>query len=84
MLSDFDIEKQQLLEWFDLMGVQRHLKVLGIFCRLNYRDGKKQYLDDLPLTLKYVIDTCQHYEVLHPLKDLLERHVLDHPMVQQQ
>jgi len=66
------IDKQTLLRWFDLMGVQRHLKVLGIFSRLNYRDGKAQYLNDLPLTLKYVIDTCTYYEELHPLKQLLE------------
>ena len=66
------IEKETLLRWFDLMGVQRHLKVLGIFCRLNYRDGKAQYLDDLPLTLKYVLDTCNQYDELQPLKQLLE------------
>lgn len=65
------IDKATLLCWFDLMGVQRHLKVLGIFARLNYRDGKTQYLDDLPLTLKYVIDTCADYEQLQPLKNLL-------------
>jgi aminoglycoside/choline kinase family phosphotransferase len=53
------------------MGVQRHLKVLGIFARLNYRDGKSQYLDDLPLTLKYVLDTCENYPQLQPLKKLL-------------
>lgn len=44
--------------WFDFMGLQRHLKVLGIFCRLHYRDGKPQYLKDLPLTLKYVLDVA--------------------------
>ncbi len=66
------IDKQTLIRWFDLMGVQRHLKVLGIFARLNYRDGKSQYLNDLPLTLKYVLDTCQHYEELKPLKRLLD------------
>jgi len=54
------------------MGVQRHLKVLGIFARLNYRDGKAQYLDDLPLTLKYIIDACNRYDELKPLKLLLE------------
>jgi len=54
------------------MGVQRHLKILGIFARLNYRDGKEQYLNDLPLTLKYVLDACQHYPELKPLKQLLE------------
>jgi aminoglycoside/choline kinase family phosphotransferase len=66
------IEKDTLLRWFDLMGVQRHLKVLGIFARLNYRDSKSQYLNDLPLTLKYVIDTCERYQELQPLKQLLE------------
>lgn len=65
------IEKQTLLRWFDLMGVQRHLKVLGIFSRLNYRDNKPQYLDDLPLTLKYVLDTCSQYDELQPLKKIL-------------
>jgi aminoglycoside/choline kinase family phosphotransferase len=65
------IDKATLLRWFDLMGVQRHLKVLGIFARLNYRDGKSQYLDDLPLTLKYVLDTCENYPQLQPLKKLL-------------
>jgi hypothetical protein len=54
------------------MGVQRHLKVLGIFARLNYRDGKAQYLDDLPLTLKYVLDACELYDELTPLKKLFE------------
>ncbi|HHJ36301.1 MAG TPA: DUF1679 domain-containing protein [Gammaproteobacteria bacterium] len=66
------IEKHTLVRWFDLMGVQRHLKVLGIFSRLNYRDGKTQYLDDLPLTLKYITDTCQRYDELKPLKQLLD------------
>jgi aminoglycoside/choline kinase family phosphotransferase len=44
----------EFLRWFDLMGLQRHIKVLGIFSRLWYRDGKRGYLADLPLTLKYV------------------------------
>ena len=71
------IEKQQLVRWFDLMGVQRHLKVLGIFARLNYRDGKSQYLNDLPLTLKYVLDVCKHYPELQPLHQLLQE--IDNP-----
>ena len=66
------IGKATLLRWFDLMGVQRHLKVLGIFARLNYRDGKSQYLNDLPLTLKYVLDVCNHYPELQPLRLLLQ------------
>lgn len=79
--SGSDIELSQLLRWFDLMGVQRHLKVLGIFCRLYYRDGKEQYLDDLPLTLHYVIDTCRRYDELSSLLKLFESHVLEHPRV---
>lgn len=74
-------DKQQFIRWFDLMGVQRHLKVLGIFARLNYRDGKAQYLNDLPLTLKYVVDTCKRYQELEPLQRLLEQRVINHPRV---
>jgi aminoglycoside/choline kinase family phosphotransferase len=48
-------------EW---MGLQRHLKVLGIFSRLWYRDGKREYLADLPLTLRYVRDTAARYAEL--------------------
>lgn len=70
------VDKQQFIRWFDLMGVQRHLKVLGIFARLNYRDGKSQYLNDLPLTLKYVLDSCGRYTELSPLMGLLEATVL--------
>lgn len=66
------IDKDTLIRWFDLMGVQRHLKVLGIFARLNYRDGKTQYLNDLPLTLKYVLEMCEQYDELQPLKQLFE------------
>jgi aminoglycoside/choline kinase family phosphotransferase len=47
-------DERDFLRWFDLMGLQRHIKVLGIFCRLFYRDGKRQYLSDLPLVLNYV------------------------------
>ena len=65
------IEKETLLKWFDFMGVQRHLKVLGIFSRLNYRDNKPQYLDDLPLTLKYITDCCALYPELQPLEKIL-------------
>ncbi len=69
----FLIEKSILIPWFDLMGVQRHLKVLGIFSRLNYRDGKSQYLNDLPLTYKYITDTSSDYPELAPLTQLLEQ-----------
>ncbi len=49
----------QLLRWFDAMGAQRHIKVLGIFSRLFYRDGKAGYLKDIPLVFDYVLDACE-------------------------
>lgn len=61
------------LRAFDLMGVQRHLKVLGIFCRLWYRDGKPQYLADLPLTFHYAVDVAARYPELQALAALLRR-----------
>jgi aminoglycoside/choline kinase family phosphotransferase len=54
----------QFLRWFDFIGVQRHIKVLGIFCRLWYRDGKAGYLGDLPLVFEYVRDACRRYPEL--------------------
>ena len=76
-----DVPWPRFLRWFDLMGLQRHLKVLGIFARLNYRDGKAQYLDDLPLTLKYVVDCARSYSELQDLLQLLEQQVLQHQRV---
>lgn len=58
--------------WFDLMGVQRHIKVLGIFCRLWYRDGKAGYLGDLPRVWAYARDVGRRYPELAPLIDLIE------------
>ena len=59
--------------WFDLMGVQRHLKVLGIFCRLWYRDGKAQYLNDLPLVLKYTLEVATVNKDLKPFGEWLAK-----------
>ena len=52
------------LRWFDLMGVQRHLKAAGIFARLNHRDGKPGYLGDIPRTLGYVCEVSAGYPEL--------------------
>jgi aminoglycoside/choline kinase family phosphotransferase len=49
------------IRWFDLMGLQRHIKVLGIFARLYYRDGKSGYLKDLPRVLDYARTTAAAY-----------------------
>ena len=51
----------QFIRWFDLIGLQRHIKVLGIFARLFYRDGKSQYLHDLPRVLAYTWDAAAEY-----------------------
>lgn len=69
-------DAQEFLRWFDLIGVQRHIKVLGIFARLWYRDGKPGYLRDLPLTLEYVRDTCRRYPELADLSRLIEEHIV--------
>jgi N-acetylmuramate 1-kinase len=49
-----DVEGAQFLRWFNLMGIQRHLKAVGIFARLKIRDGKSRYLGDIPRTLAYI------------------------------
>lgn len=58
---------------FEWMGVQRHLKVLGIFARLYHRDGKEGYLKDLPLVLDYTRRACERYVELRPLLRLLDQ-----------
>ena len=66
--------EEQFLRWFDLMGVQRHLKASGIFARLNHRDGKPAYLNDIPRTLAYVVEVCKRYpELTALLTFLIER-----------
>jgi aminoglycoside/choline kinase family phosphotransferase len=65
-------DEVQFLEWFDRMGVQRHLKAAGIFARLNHRDGKPGYLRDIPRTLGYVDEVTAAYPELQPLHQLLQ------------
>ncbi len=67
---------REFLRWFDLIGVHRHLKVLGIFARLWYRDGKPGYLRDLPLTLDYIRDACGRYGELAELGRFIEDNVV--------
>lgn len=69
------VDATRFRRWFDLIGLQRHLKVLGLFCRLWYRDGKRGYLGDLPLVLRYVLDVCARYPTLHAFGQLLGRSV---------
>jgi aminoglycoside/choline kinase family phosphotransferase len=70
-----DTDAATFRRWFDLTGLQRHIKVLGIFCRLCYRDGKPQYLGDLPLVWHYVTDVCRRYPELADFVALIERAV---------
>jgi len=65
----------QFLRWFDLMGVQRHLKAAGIFARLNSRDNKPGYLADIPRTLAYIIEVSGRYPELKELHDFLAEKV---------
>lgn len=66
------VNEQQFLTWFDWMGVQRHLKAAGIFARLNHRDGKPGYMEDIPRTLAYVSEVCSRYDTLHVLGQITE------------
>ena len=72
---DLHADEKQFLRWFDLMGVQRHLKAIGIFSRLNHRDGKSGYLGDIPRTLNYVEEVTGRYEELADLHDLVASRV---------
>ena len=58
---------------FEWMGLQRHLKVAGIFARLCYRDGKERYLDDMPLVLDYIVKACARYREFDALTGLIAR-----------
>ena len=67
------------VEW---MGLQRHLRILGIFARINYRDGKPKYLADTPRFVRYVRKTCERYQELWPLVRLFnELKIGDMPVV---
>ncbi|MDH4944320.1 phosphotransferase [Sulfurimonas sp. C5] len=66
-----EVTNELFLKWFDFMGLQRHIKVLGIFSRLHLRDGKEGYLKDIPLTLSYVLDTASRYDETKELAEFL-------------
>jgi aminoglycoside/choline kinase family phosphotransferase len=69
-------DEEQFLRWFDLMGIQRHLKASGIFARLWHRDGKAGYLPDVPRTLGYIVDACSRHPAFADLGALVSRRVL--------
>jgi aminoglycoside/choline kinase family phosphotransferase len=69
-------DPELFLQWFDLMGVQRHLKAAGIFARLNHRDGKPGYLGDIPRTLSYVTEVAGHHDDLRLFGQFVEKEVM--------
>ena len=68
---DIHHDGQTFLRWFDLMGIQRHLKAIGIFARLNHRDGKPGYLQDMPRTLNYMEEVGARYPELEDFHGLI-------------
>lgn len=62
--------------WFDLTGVQRHIKVCGIFARLHHRDGKPAYLKDIPRVLEYIVDVAGQYAELNEFVEFID-HVVE-------
>jgi len=73
---DVQLNEEEFIRCFDLMGVQRHLKASGIFARLNHRDHKPAYMNDIPRTLSYIVELEDLYPELGGLIDLLQNHVL--------
>lgn len=64
------VSSAQFLQWFDLMGIQRHLKALFIFARKYIRDNDPNYLADIPRTLQYVIDVSERYPALREFRQV--------------
>ncbi|HWG70934.1 MAG TPA: phosphotransferase [Steroidobacteraceae bacterium] len=67
--------ESEFMRWFDLTGLQRHIKVLGIFARLYYRDGKPQYLKDLPRVLAYAREAAADYAETAPFAEFIARRI---------
>jgi len=76
------VTQHRFLRWFDWMGLQRHLKVLGIFARLSLRDGKAAYLNDLPLVIRYLLEVSDNYVELDGFRAWFEEVLL--PLCEQQ
>ncbi len=76
------VEASRFLRWFDWMGLQRHLKVLGTFSRLWLRDGKTRYLNDLPLVMRYVLEVASSYSEFSDFCDWFKTQLL--PLAQRQ
>jgi aminoglycoside/choline kinase family phosphotransferase len=70
------VDDKQFLQWFDFMGLQRHIKVLGIFARLALRDSKSRYLNDLPLVIDYCLEASERYPQTLPFNHWLKQKIL--------
>jgi N-acetylmuramate 1-kinase len=81
-LLDDAIDEALYLRWFDWLGLQRHIKVLGIFARLNLRDDKPNYLKDLPLVIRYALEVAQAYPELEAFAEWFSARLL--PLAKQQ
>lgn len=68
-----DCDFETFKRWFDLMGMQRHLKAIGIFARLHLRDEKSEYLKSIPRTLNYVVQVCEKYPQLSEFQNIVEK-----------
>lgn len=66
-----DVALSRFRRWFDLMGIQRHLKAAGIFARLSLRDGKHGYLEDIPRTVGYILQVSADYPELADFREWL-------------
>jgi aminoglycoside/choline kinase family phosphotransferase len=75
-LLSSDVTCAEFERWFDLMGMQRHLKAIGIFARLSIRDDKHSYLLDIPRTLNYVAVICAKYPELNAFNALVEHKIM--------
>ena len=71
-----NLTKEKWQYWFDLTGLQRHIKASGIFARLHHRDNKSGYLADIPLTLGYIQDVSAQYDKLSFLHELVTQRVI--------
>lgn len=76
------VTETEFLRWFDWIGLQRHIKVLGIFARLHLRDGKHHYLADLPLVIRYTLEVAEKYAEFQGFADWFKTTLL--PLVKQQ
>jgi aminoglycoside/choline kinase family phosphotransferase len=70
-----ELGEAEFIHGFDLVGLQRHIKVLGIFARLYYRDGKSQYLNDLPRVLNYTREAAAQYAETAEFSEFIARRI---------